>query len=89
MIDITGLDKATVLAALYNHSKPQGMGFLHFDPTPMTPEEAATHLQRSMYTDYLKGRIIKVDLKNDEFNEALYDRDLGSGAAAEAVDSIR
>lgn len=26
-------DKAKVLAALYNNSKPQGLGFLHFNPT--------------------------------------------------------
>ncbi|MFH1367054.1 MAG: hypothetical protein ABIH38_03650 [Patescibacteria group bacterium] len=40
MISIAGLDKAAVLAALYNSSKPQGMGFMHYDPTPMTPEDA-------------------------------------------------
>jgi hypothetical protein len=34
-IDLKGLNKAAVLAALYNASKPQGMGFLQYDPTPM------------------------------------------------------
>ncbi len=44
MIDISGLDKADVLAALYNASQPQGLGILHYDPTPMTPADAMVHL---------------------------------------------
>lgn len=96
-IDITGLDKATVLAALYNRSRPQGMGFLHFDPEPMTRDEAqaviasgGTHLSdRSLYFDYLKGRVMKVDLSKDEFDPWLYDRDNGNGAAYEVVSELR
>lgn len=35
MISIEGLDKAAVLAALYNASHPQGLGFVHAAiPTP-------------------------------------------------------
>ena len=34
-ISLVGLSKAAVLAALYNASKPQGMGFLQFNPKPM------------------------------------------------------
>ena len=40
MIQLSGLNKADVLAALYNASKPQGMGFLQYDPKPMTRAEA-------------------------------------------------
>lgn len=40
MIDISNQDKAEVLAALYNHSKPQGLGMMHFDPSEMTTAEA-------------------------------------------------
>lgn len=39
-IDISGLDKAEVLAALYNASRPFGMGHLHYVPGDMTREEA-------------------------------------------------
>lgn len=49
-IAIKGLDKAAVLAALYNASRPQGMGFLQYDPKPMTAEIAREHLSRS--TDF-------------------------------------
>ena len=45
MVNITGLDKGAVLAALYNNSQPLGTGFLHYDPTRMTPEEGMTCLK--------------------------------------------
>jgi len=41
MVDISGLDKAEVLAALYNGSHQQGAGFLHAaGRTDMTVEQA-------------------------------------------------
>jgi hypothetical protein len=41
-IDISKLDKAEVLAALYNNSRQQGMGFMHSrGAAGMTKEEAA------------------------------------------------
>jgi hypothetical protein len=89
MISIVGLDKAAVLAALYNRSRPQGMGFLQYDPAPMTVEEARSLLAQSKYFDYLKGRVLKVSLEKDEFDERLYDRDNGPGAAASAVNEVR
>ena len=45
-VDITGLDKAAVLAVLYNAAKPQGMGFLQYDPEPMTIGQAGILLVR-------------------------------------------
>lgn len=39
-IDLTGLNQAEVLAALYNAARPVGMGMLHYDPKLMTTEEA-------------------------------------------------
>lgn len=91
MIDISGLDKAAVLAALYNNSVPLGMGLLHFDPTPMSVEDARAilNIDRVPYFDYLHGRVMKVDLANDELDPRLYDRDLGEGAAKSVIDSLR
>jgi hypothetical protein len=43
-ISIAGLDKADVLVALYNRARPQGMGFLHYTPDPLSKEEAENHL---------------------------------------------
>lgn len=89
MVDITGLPKGKVLAALYNASQPLGLGFLEYDPTPMTEEEANEILKTRQYFDYLKGRVMKVDLASDiGFNEWLYDRDNGTGAAQRAIDGI-
>lgn len=90
MVSIVGLNKAAVLAVLYNASRPQGMGFLSYKKEPMTIEEAAQYLERTTYFDYLGGRVMKIDLKSDEnFDEWGYDRDNGEGAARRAVDSLR
>lgn len=88
MIDIRGLDKAEVLAALYNASRPQGMGFLHFKNEPMTKEQAAELLKETQYFDYLQGRVMKISLATDELEERLYDRDLGQGAAFRAIEGL-
>lgn len=85
MIDISGLDKADVLAALYNGSRPQGLGVLHFDPQPMTVKEARSLVETGTYFDYLKGRVLKVDISGDALDPRLYDRDLGEGAAERAL----
>ena len=85
MINIKGLDKAEVLAALYNNARPQGMGFLHFTPERMTRDEATKLLERTTYFDYLRGRVMKVSLEGDELREGLYDRDNGQGQALLAL----
>jgi len=82
--DIT-CQKALALAALYNASHPQGMGFLHFDPKPMVVEEAEALLREDSYFDYLKGRVMKLDFGKDELATRLYDRDNGDGAAMRAI----
>jgi hypothetical protein len=88
-ISITGLDKAEVLMALYNRARPQRMGFLHYTPTPLAKEEAQQLLAGSNYFDYLNGRVMKVSLEGDELDPRLYDRDNGSGAAAEVIAELR
>lgn len=102
MVDITGLEKADVLKALYDASHPLGLGRLdHRSSQPLPLEEARriiTKLRtiwaerlptRWAYFDYLQGRVLKVNLTGDEFDETLYDRDNGPGAAEQALASIR
>ena len=90
MVDIKGLDKARVLKALYEHSHVQGSGFLQAVPDGVvTVEHCAELLEKCRYFDYLHGRVLKVDLSGAEFDERLYDRDCGAGAAQRAVDSVR
>jgi len=89
-IDLSTLDKADVLAALYNASKPQGMGIHQFDPRPMTKEDARGLLDAGHTEfDYLKGRVMKIDLSGQTLDTWGYDRDLGQGAAQRAIDSIK
>ena len=87
-ISLEGLDRAEVLAALYNASRPQGMGFLAYAPEPMGKEEAQELLENGTYFDYLKGRVMKVDLSAHSFDPWLYDRDNGAGAAQRAISAI-
>ncbi len=88
MIPLAGLNKADVLAALYNASKPQGMGFMHYNPKPMTRGEAEALLEQTTYFDYLQGRVMKVDLSGDALDPRLYDRDNGQGAAQKAIEAF-
>lgn len=101
--DISGLDKAELLAALYNHAVPQGMGFLQATPGDMTKEEAEAILKNGtsdyvvpfsnssnhLYFDYVKGRPLKVDLSQDEMRTDLYNRDQGPNAAESVIESLR
>lgn len=86
MINIKGMDKAEVLKRLYECSHLQGYGFLQAVPEgTVTVEHCRELLERTTYFDYLYGRVLKVDLSGDEFDERLYDRDCGPGAAARAL----
>ena len=84
-IDISKMNKAEVLAALYNASRPLGMGMLHYNPEEMTVTEAELLLKETQRFDYLKGRVMKVNLSKDELKVYGYDRDNGEGAAAKAL----
>ena len=89
-VNITGLNKAALLAEFYNNAKPFGMGILHFDPKPMTVEEAQQAIDnQGYYFDYFKGRCIKTDFEGDELRTWGYNRDYGEGAAERCVDAVR
>lgn len=88
-MDIKGLKKSAVLAALYNASKPQGMGFMHYDPKLMTEAEAEKLLSMGTDFDYLKGRVMKINLSKDEVDTRWYNRDNGSDAAEKAIAELR
>ena len=89
-MNIAGLSKAAVLSALYNASRPQGMGFLHYDSSPMSEGEARALLDSGCTRfDYLKGRVMKIDLTEDEVDTWGYNRDNGEKAAEIAVEALR
>lgn len=89
-IDITGLNKGLVLAALYNNSKVQGMGFLQAKDAVMTEADANELLKHDTYFDYLHGKVMKIDLKSDStLYTGLYNRDIGDGAAERVIAELR
>lgn len=86
MISFKKEKRAEILATLFNNARTQGLGWLHYDKQHlMTTEEADNLLKETDYFDYLEGRVMKVKIKEDSFEERLYDRDNGQGAAYEAV----
>lgn len=98
-VDVRGIDRAELLAALYNRARPLGMGFLHFDPADMTWGEAKRVLVEATvprfsggptaYFDYLRGRVMKINVLADDLDPWLYDRDNGTGAVASVVEALR
>lgn len=100
MISYKGYSKSEVLAALWNASHVQGMGVFQSvaGHDYMTAEEADKIIhdrlesmgEQGLYFDYLEGRVLKVDLRgnSEEFDERLFDRDCGHGAAYNAISQI-
>lgn len=89
-VSIKGMDKAEVLAALFNASRQHGLGFLdRSGASDLTVEQARADIERcGLHFDYHRGRVLKVRIDGDQFWPGLYDRDNGPGAAARAIESI-
>lgn len=103
-VNIAGLDKAELFAALYNHAKPMGMGMLHYNPTIITKDEAEKMMKagddssrmfpgmrsgRALYFDYVLGRPMKIDISGDETDSWGYNRDQGENAVERIVEALR
>jgi hypothetical protein len=89
-ISIEGLDKSSVLAALWNSAQQPPEWFEHHSgATHMSREQAAAHLQAHDGFDYLDGRILKMNLSGDAFDPWGYDRDNGAGLAARVIAHLR
>ena len=91
-MDITGLDKARVLKALWDHSMHSMVGALcamfNTSPPKMSIDEARQIIDSKngdMYFDYVNGRVIKTDLGSNFINLSLYDRDNGYKAGEDAI----
>ena len=89
-ISIAGLNKAAVLAALYNGAaEPKGWGRMYWELTPMTGAEAVSWLARTGgVVESIKGRALNVDLSDDVLDTSGYDAENGPGAAARALASL-
>jgi hypothetical protein len=67
MINVTHCDLKKIIQEAYALSVPQGMGFMHFKPGPLSDEEVAGILSRyesheriAVDMDYIKGRAVKM-----------------------------
>lgn len=91
MIDVSGLNKAAVLAALWQEAKPPHPTSIAAEiyTQPMTIERAQAVLDSRLAVMTVDGRRVDVDLSGDAFDEFFYDRANGKGAAAKAVESVR
>jgi hypothetical protein len=87
-INIEGIDKAELLAGLYNNAKVQGLGFLQATSGDLSINDAKALLKEATRFDYLNGRVMKIDIGRDEMYVSGYDRDNGLGAASRVVDEI-
>ena len=69
MIEVTGVDLKELVKAAYDLSKPQGLGFLHFEEGGLSDEEAekyiTDHPRFAVMMDYVKGRACKLDVFKD------------------------
>src|SRR5271166_3735595 len=89
-LDIKGIDKAELLAGLYNRSKPLGLGFLQATPSDMTAEQARGIIkEQGLDFDYLNGGVMNVNLARGTLYAGGFDRDNGKGAAQSVVEAIR
>ena len=92
MINIKGLKKEDILATLYNHAKPKGLGFLHATGENIDSNIAKKYLkQYSGCFDYLNGRVLKITFfeNKDEINTSLYNRDNGANLAEKLIEELR
>lgn len=84
-------DPARILKALYNASKPVGMGFYALNQTtakPMTTESARAYIEEyndRLGWDYVHGRPIKSCIENGYLNPWGFDRDNGGPGTCKRV----
>lgn len=83
------LEKAKVLAALYNAAKPAGKDMASYDPTPMSYKEAKEISFNKSNFDYIKGRVVLVIFIGNTFNPKLYNKHNGQNAAETIIDSLQ
>jgi len=86
-MNIKNLNKAEVLAALYNRAIPLERSVYFSRHEPMTPEKAQMLLDLG-HTSFseLEGRALSVDLKKEEVDTRLYNRNNGNNAAENAIE---
>lgn len=88
-IDIKGIDKVTLLKALWLNAKPAA--FFNNELAPDAPkwDEKFAAIAVTKHIDYFQGRCIKVDLSKDIITHQLYDREWGQGKFEQIVNLLK
>lgn len=90
LINVTGLPKEAVIAALWNHAKPQSFFDIRRSVMSETRARELVANPAYLYFDWVDGRCIKAHLIGDHFSPYLYDRDNGGeGAARRVIEQLR
>lgn len=85
-MDISGMDKARILVALFNRARAQGLGLPQSFSFKLTVEMAQQAIKDGdMKFDYIGGRSLKVDLSGNTLDTRSYNRDNGQNAAEMAI----
>lgn len=102
MVDVTGLDLAGVVLALYHGTTELGMG--RFQAVASFTLDDAREVVRAIgsdappwgarwYIDYLHGRPLKVrfgdEADSGQLDVAMYDRDAGAGQGKRVIEALR
>ena len=68
MIDITDVNMVEFVKKVYELSRPQGMGLMHFQPGAMSDEDAQSliHKDGTVSMDYVSGRACKMCVRKDD-----------------------
>jgi hypothetical protein len=85
-VDITGINKITLLFAMWQGMHPAK--FFGGLDGPTFDRELAKEAVKS-YIDYFCGRCIKTDLSKDTVDPWLYNRDAGAGAFEKIVEKLK
>lgn len=100
-LDISGIDKAELLVALFTHAAaPMGIAaFTYSASDTLTVDEArnifAGHTDANPYTgqpyfvDYVKGRKLHINLGADLVDPTQYDKRNGAGKAQEVISRLK
>lgn len=93
-VDITGLEKYAVIAALWSAARAQSL----FDNKRAMSETRAREVADFVLAsklpgdrlDWVDGRVMKVDVRYDSFDPVFYDRDNGGeGHAARVIERLK
>lgn len=97
-VNIQGLPKSQVLAALVNRAGGLKLGSEHPRTNqPMSPEVAEEYIAAArkmgnpdqLFFDSVAGRPIRADLTGDSFDPFQFDQEAGEGEAAAVITKLR